>query len=196
MQTQFDEPTSEGTWLSISDLAAIKQVSRQSMHERVSRLEAQNLLTLRQQGRSKLVSLAQFDHVTRETTDVVRQSNGSAKSVPDADESSTKALSYSQARTAEYNAELKKMELEERQGKLIRVEAVTEAMTRCAEALVREIEQIATKADDLATAVAKDGTQGARGVLKGLARDLRENLARNMRILTDGSDGPADDTTE
>jgi len=142
------------------------------------------------------VSLAQFDHVTRETTDVVRQSNGSAKSVPDADESSTKALSYSQARTAEYNAELKKMELEERQGKLIRVEAVTEAMTRCAEALVREIEQIATKADDLATAVAKDGTQGARGVLKGLARDLRENLARNMRILTDGSDGPADDTTE
>lgn len=194
MQMQPDEPTTDGIWLSVSELAAAKGISRQSMHERIRRLEAQNLLTPRLSGRNKLVSLAQFDHVSRETTDLVRQSNGSAKPLPDTDTATTKALSYSQARKAEYDADIKKMELEERQGKLIRVEVITDAMTRCAEALVREIEQIPTKADDLATAVAKNGTQGARGLLKLLARDLRENLARNLRILTEADDDPDERT--
>jgi hypothetical protein len=54
---------------------------------------------------------------------------------------------------------------------------VERAMTRCAEVMVRAIDTLPRRAEDLAAAVAKDGVPGARAVLKQLAFDLRAKLA-------------------
>ena len=49
--------------------------------------------------------------------------------------------------------------------KLIPVEGVSRAMEACAGAIVRAIEQMPARAEEIAAAVAKDGAAGARGFL-------------------------------
>ena len=48
---------------------------------------------------------------------------------------------------------------------------------------MRVIDQMVTRADEVAASVAKDGVTGARGALKGIARDLRKRAAEEFAKL-------------
>ncbi len=180
MQSTHSSPEPAGLWMSVSELAKAKGVSRQSMHERVARLEQQGAITLRPgQGRAKLVNVAEFDRAAGETLDAVRALNGAAAAAAGP---ADPVLAKEQARRAAYDADLKQLDLEERLGKLIPVADVEDAMTTCAETMVRGIEQLPGRADELAAAVARDGAVGARTLLKIIARELRESLARALTL--------------
>jgi DNA-binding MarR family transcriptional regulator len=171
--------------VSLAELARLRGVSRQALAKRVDRLEARGALaTIRGQRGERMISIAQFDRATEETTDAVRAGNGAPA------ESSPK-LAHAQALRAGYAAEIARLDLDERLGRLLPIEDVERAMTACAEAMVRLIDQMPTRADDLAAAVARDGTQGARVFLREMARDLRARLAQEMRLL--GAAPSADD---
>jgi hypothetical protein len=58
-------------------------------------------------------------------------------------------LPREQARRASYDADLKKLKLEERLCTLIPVVEVQSAMTDCGNSMVRGIEQIATRSEDM-----------------------------------------------
>lgn len=179
----------DGLWVSVSDLAARKGVTKQTIAEKVARLEAQGLLSTRPgKGRAKLVNLAEFDRAIGETGDAIREmaaasARPSAAPMPVAPDGADPILAKEQARRVAYQADLAKLDLDERLGKLLPVEHVTAAMVRCAEALTRTLEQMPTRADDLAAAVAKEGVTGARAFLRAMARDMRALLAREMRLL-------------
>ena len=185
MQSTHSSPEPAGLWMSVSELAKAKGVSRQSMHERVARLEQQGAVTLKAgQGRARLINVAEFDRAAGESFDAVRSLNGTgvATTLASRVDGADPVLAREQARRAAYDADLKQLDLEERLGKLIPVEEVEQAMTTCAETMVRGIEQLPGRADDLAAAVARDGAAGARAALKVIARELRESLARALTL--------------
>lgn len=177
-----------GLWVTVSDLARQKGISKQAASKRIDRLESQGLLKTKPGERgAKLVNLAQFNKVTADTTDGIREINGKSAAgpseAPEEQGETRRALIDQQTRRAAYDADLKQLELEEKLGRLLPVEDVEQSMVRVAESMVRVIDQMPLRADELANAVAKEGSVGARGVLKAIARDLRDQLAKNLKIL-------------
>lgn len=179
----------EGYWLTISELAKLRGVDKGGLSRRIARLVELGLLATRPaKGGRKLVNVAEFDRVTEENTDAVRALNGATGGMNTGAPQSAPGdphLGREQARRAAYEADLKKLDLDERLGKLIPIEEARLAMERCAAEVVRVIDQMPAQAEDNAAAVAKDGTNGARNFLRQLARDQREALARAMSRLAE-----------
>jgi hypothetical protein len=168
-----------GLWLTVSDLARLLGVSKQAVSKRVNRLEALGAIkTWPGERGMKLVNVAEFDKASGRTGDAVRQRNGRAALRPV--NPNDLVLSEQQARRAAYDADLKKLELDERLGKVLAIDDVETAVTLIAEALVRKIDQLPSFADEVASAVARDGAQGARGILRKVALTLRTLLADEM----------------
>lgn len=183
-----------GYRVSVSELAKIKGVTKQTISERLARLVEQQLIEVRKRGREKTVSLAEWDTVTAETTDparlVARDLRG-GRSLDDdvadnisggkapADPTYTKELT----RKAGYDADLRKIDIDRQRGLLLEIGDVRVAMEECAAAIVRDIDQLPAYADDLAAAMSRAGVPGLRDALKAKAKQLRETLARSMSLL-------------
>ena len=120
-----------------------------------------------------LINVAEFDRATGEATDIVRATNGAPKGA----NGRSQIYSHEQARRAGYDADLKKLELDEKLRKLIPVEEVVLALHRVADVMVRVIDNLPSRADDVALAVAANGEAGARKALKTAAYDWRVALA-------------------
>ncbi|KAI93928.1 MarR family transcriptional regulator [Rhodomicrobium udaipurense JA643] len=198
------EPVGAGLWVSVSDLAARKGVTKQTISERVAKLVRDGLIETRPgPGRAKLVNLAAYDQAVGETGDAAKALGAVTKATIRAQEQGETApssggdhvLAREQARRAAYEADLAKLRLDEKLGRLLPIEDVEASMVRCAEALTRAFDQLPARADDLAAAVAKDGVNGARAFLKVVARDTRAVLAKEMRLLDkDEPDEPQEAT--
>lgn len=95
------------------------------------------------------------------------------------------APSLTSARTQSelYNAELRRLEFEQKIGRVLDVADVERAMQRWAEVAVREIDQLASRADDLAGAFTRAGVDGVRAALKEITRNMRATIEKNMRLL-------------
>lgn len=87
--------------------------------------------------------------------------------------------------TEVYHARLKQIEYEERIGHLVRVDDVVRSMERCAEVIVRDLDRIPLKAEDLAAVLAAEGVFGLRVALKNMVREVRRTLGDNMRLLAE-----------
>ncbi|WP_315701303.1 MULTISPECIES: hypothetical protein [unclassified Bradyrhizobium] len=180
-----DEPRLDldaGLWLSVSEIARQRGKSRQAIAKRVAELvEAGKLETRPGPNGTKLVHLAQFDRAVGETGDAFKEAAAETRAEIDATTPAcSPALRDHQARNAQYSADLRFLELEERLGRLVPVAEVKEAGQRAAEAIVRIVDRLPTFAEAIATATAKDGTQGARASLKDIARELRAAIADAM----------------
>jgi phage terminase Nu1 subunit (DNA packaging protein) len=186
-----------GLWLTVSELARQKGISKQAASKRIKALVAKSLIETRVGARgTKLVNLAQFDKVACDTTDGIRQLNGTL--ADDRSEQSDEGrrastLVIEQTRRAAYDADLKKLDLDERLGRLLPIEDVEHSMVRIAETMVRVIDQLPLRADEVANAIAKEGSVGARGILKTIARDLRDHLAKNLQLLSREAEPDEDD---
>jgi len=176
MTEQKDDYLSAGLWVSITQLAELKGVGKPWISERVKALESAGRIETKIEGRSKLVNLAQYDRAVGETGDAVKE-GAAATRADDGDAEKNPALRDHQARAAQYTADLKFLDLEERLGRLVPVAEVEDAAAKCAEATVRIIDRLPTYADAIAAAVGKDGPAGARAKLKEIARELRTGIA-------------------
>jgi DNA-binding IscR family transcriptional regulator len=64
----------DGLWLSISEIARLKGVSRQAIAKRIGSLTAHGLLDVQPgQNGSKLINLAQFDRAVGEVGDAIKE---------------------------------------------------------------------------------------------------------------------------
>lgn len=174
-------------WVSISELARLKGLGKAAISERVAGYIAKGLLSTRPgKGKVKLVNLAAFDRVAGETTDLAKVTGAetrrqhAAPIPPPPSDPLAPIYTAEQARHMAYKAESAKLDLEERQGKILLVADVTAAITLAGEALARAIDQMPSLADDLAAAVAQTGAAGARTLLKAKARETRELMAREL----------------
>ncbi len=113
-------------------------------------------------------------------------------------EVSRQAPGLTQARTATevYKARLAELDYNERLGKLRPVEQIEMGAQRCAETMLRAIEGIVGRADDLAAQVTKEGVSGARAALRVIVRDLRGVASREFARLASGELGEMTDEDE
>ncbi len=182
MMSQTPDTTpaaAEGLWVSVSALAGLKNVTKQTVSEKVARLVADGKIEVRPgKGKAKLINVAAYDRALGETTDLAREQG--AQTRRDADPAASPrdpTFTKHQADRAGYEAELKRLDLEERLGRLRTVADIEDAAVKCGETVVRLIEQLVLSADEIAAAVAKDGVTGARASLKTIQFELRTKIA-------------------
>lgn len=180
---EIDPNTPDAAWVSISELARLKGLSKAAVSERVRGLvDKGQLATKPGKGKVVLVNLAAFDRAIGETTDLAKAAGAETRRLAGAPVRDDAAPIYTaeQARHMAYKAESARLDLEERQGKILLVAEVAAAITAAGEAIARAIEQLPTMADDVAAGVAQAGAAGARTALKAKARDLRDLVAKEL----------------
>lgn len=176
-------PSSDGLWLSVSDIARQRNRSRQAISKRVAELEAEGLIETRQgEGGTKLVNLAQFNIAVGETGDAVKESAAEtrAENIADAAAPAPAApapLRDAQTRKTQYEADLREIELKVKLGEYVPLAEVIEGQQRAAEVIIRVIERKSARAAEIAAAVSKDGEAGARAKLRDIAREERQIIA-------------------
>lgn len=174
-----------GHWISVAELARLKNIARQSAGERVDRLENEGKITVKRDGRSKMINLAEYNFAVGEVGDASKEAGAATKAISDADDGPAPNNHFRDAQTREkqYAADLKYLELNERLGKLVPADEVEAAAIKAAEDIISLIDRIAGQAEAVAAAVAKDGATGARTKLKEIARDVRQGIATAMAKL-------------
>ncbi len=180
---------SDGLWATISELARLRGVDKAAISRRVTRLEAQGLLQTRHgKGGTKLVNVAAFDRATEETTDAIRELNGAqaaASAVLAPVMPGDPILAREQARRDAYSADLSKLDLDERLGKLMPVEDHFRILDSIYDPIVRMIDQMPDRADEMEAAEARDGAAGRRNFLRRLALAQREAIDKAMSALAE-----------
>lgn len=180
----------EGYWLSVSGLARQRGVDKAAISRRLARYEAQGLMKSRLgKGGVKLINVAEFDRAAGEATDAVRELNGSGAGAPAmgiAAAPGDPILAREQARRASYDADLKKLELEERLGELIPVGDVREAIAALGETFVRALDQMPSRAEEGFAEATKGGLAGFRIFLRSLANGVRDTVERDLKALAFG----------
>jgi DNA-binding IscR family transcriptional regulator len=168
-----------GLWLSVSEIARQKDKSRQAIAKRVDSLVEAGLLETRPgPGGTKLVNLAQFDRAVGEVGDAFKESAAETRAEIEIDTSpASPALRDHQSRAAQYTADLKFLDLEERLGRLVPIEEAKIGGIKIGEAVVRIIGRLPTYAEAMTAIAVKDGVQGSRGLFKDIERDLRVAIA-------------------
>jgi DNA-binding MarR family transcriptional regulator len=197
----IDRAESPAGFATISQLGRLRGVDKAAISRRVARLEAQGLLKSQRGARgTKIVNIAEFDRAAGEATDAIRELNGRgagatqsglARGDGTAIEPADPILSREQARRASYDADMKKLDLEERLGQLVSVDRVQRAFADCAQIVAQAAGQMVGRAEENAAAVAKDGVQGARAWLKRATHDLCEAVARSATLLADEAQSDA-----
>jgi biotin operon repressor len=171
-----------GLWLSISDIAEQKGKSRQAVHKRVVALEADGKVETRQgPNGTKLVNLAQFDRAVGETGDAFKEAAAETRSeIESNSEPSSPVLRDHQSRAAQYSADLKYLDLEERLGRVVPVEEAKEGGIKIGEAVVKILGRLPSYAEQMTAAAVKDGVAASRALLKDIERDLRMAVAAEL----------------
>jgi biotin operon repressor len=171
-----------GLWLSISDIAEQKGKSRQAVHKRVAALEADGKLETRPgPNGTKLVNLAQFDRAVGETGDAFKEAAAETRSEAESNsEPSSPVLRDHQSRAAQYSADLKYLDLEERLGRLVPIDEAKEGGIKIGETVVKILGRLPSYAEQMTAAAVKDGVQAARALLKDIERDLRMAVAAEL----------------
>jgi len=197
-------PAPADVWLSISDLAGLKGVTKQAISNKVTRFETEGLISTRPgAGRAKMVNVAEYERAARDAShplkqlaaDMVRERRAAVDAQicastpeiaarPDGDvaasPSAVPALTEAQTRKAVAEAELKRLDLAERRALLAPIAGPrgSEAtIARIVNALLRSMERIPGKCDEVVAAVLKDGAHGARRLLQQLVTKAREEAA-------------------
>lgn len=151
------------------------------------------------EGKERRIDLAAADLALGETIErvVAREQesdddadDGQGHSGGGAGDGAGAGLTKAKTASAFYQANLARLQFEEKTGKLVSRADLELSMQRAAEALGRDIDQIAARADDIATAFTRGGVDGVRSFLKALTREIRATISRNMRLLEQSESEP------
>jgi DNA-binding MarR family transcriptional regulator len=181
-------------WLNISELAALRGRNKAAVSRRVARMERDGLLRSRKgPGGQKLVNVEEFTRLADTEIDAVNEANGIlAGAEPDP------ILHKEQARKTRIAADLAQIELDRQLGLLVAIEDVQSAARAAAERLRRGVEQMGSRAEDVAAgqtspfaaallAALRADPAGARIFFRALARSQLLELS-TMALAFDADD--------
>jgi hypothetical protein len=103
--------------------------------------------------------------------------------------SQTSGLTSAKTATEVYRARLAQLEYNERVGKLRPIEQTEIGAQRCGEVMLRAIESMVGRAEELHARSTKEGVAGTRAALRLMVRDLRGVIAREFSKLASGELG-------
>lgn len=188
-----DIANTDAGWVSCAELAQRKGKSRQAITKRVNALEREGRISTRRNGRARLVNMAEYDTAVGEVGDSIKEAAAdTAKENGKPASPENFALRTAQADRAVYEAQLKAIDLAERQSKILPIDGphgIHAAATRMGEKLAADINGMGRYADELTEAATSKGVAGVRQTLKRISAEIRKNLAASMMTLT--SEGQA-----
>jgi hypothetical protein len=133
----------------------------------------------------KLISAAEADRArgqSRTRVNVADDEAASASRGAPARDQGQPNLTRARTASEAHRAQLLRLDLEERRGKLMRVSKVEDALAFAGEKIVRIIDQLPMDADDLATAVARGSVPALRLAMKEIARRMRTAIADSLSL--------------
>ncbi len=117
MEADREDIPSDAVWMTVAELARVKGVKRQSLSERIDRIERDGAVVTKRNGRSRLVDVAAYDRAVGQIGDAFRE-QATATRMNDGGSASPK-LRDAQTDKLNYEARLKALDLAERTGKLV-----------------------------------------------------------------------------
>jgi DNA-binding Lrp family transcriptional regulator len=177
-------------WLSMSELARQKGIKRQSLHERINRLERDGLIVSRRKGRSRHIDVAAYDRAVGQVGDEFKEQ--SADTRRDEPLTNSPKLRDAQADKAVYDARLKALDYGERIGNLVprRGEhGIETALIKISEVILLDMGDPINWASDMMEA-ARKSEHDLRRLLRQRVHELREKIAK--RLLTLASEAESD----
>jgi DNA-binding MarR family transcriptional regulator len=161
-------------WASITALAELKGRNKAAISRSVARLEAAGLLRARRGPKGeKLVNIEVFDRLRESHGDAVQEMNGLRASA-DADP----ILAREQAKRAAADAEMKRMDLEERRGRIISADHAERFVDTCSANAPTVLWRLPGLVDEIVAIATKDGVPAARTFVKGHIRAAITEVAR------------------
>ena len=160
---------------SIGEIAKRDGISKQAVAKKVAKLIEQHDLPVRRDGRGRvaLVSVAHFDHhlglFANSAKTPVRPDG---KPTLD-NESRDEALRQS----AWLDLDRARLKHLKEAGELLRADRQRDAMMVAGRTIQSEVNRLSNRADDLATAVAKSGSHGARLLLRQISVEINTKIA-------------------
>jgi DNA-binding Lrp family transcriptional regulator len=186
----IDVSSEGGPWLSITELAELKGVSKPTISEKVARLERdKGLITRNGAGGTKLVDVAQYDRLVGETSDLTklhaassaraRRADGATEAAPPGESTWSEA----QKRKTQYDAALKSLEYGERSRQLVATDGVKSVIEKILEPQLGAIDALVLRADEITAAAARDGVAGVRQILRDAIFKLKAACSAAWREL-------------
>jgi hypothetical protein len=168
----------------VQQIAERDQISKQAVSSRARRLMAESGLYVETDSRGRITRLnvVQYDSLRQRFGDAAKAKAPKPKAaapMPAAD-----SRDEAMRRQAWIEAERARLSLDELTGKLVRVAAVADAVATCGDKIAEILDRLPNVADDLAAAVARDGSHGLRQALGGEAHRLRAEIANALRAVT------------
>jgi len=136
------EAMPEGHWVSVSDLAKLKGISRQTASEKVARLESEGRLSTRKNGRLRMVELATYDRLVGQVGDAAREIGAATKKSVDETSGNGGALRDAQTEKAKYETRLKALDFAERSGQVVPIKGehgIEAALIKVCDYIVRDL---------------------------------------------------------
>lgn len=175
---------------SAAEYARARGISRQAVHKLID----QGKIPARRDGRNVTIDFAAADRARNDSRARAVVDDALSGADEDADEEEAPAAAASPARpqsslnavaTREkfYRSELLKMEVAEREGRLLPREALVLAANEASRAIGRDIDQLAAFADEITSVALARGVAGVREILRERARQMRVGMARHLATL-------------
>jgi hypothetical protein len=177
-----------GVWLQIAELARRKGVSKQAVAKRVNKLVEEGKLTVRSDGRKRLVELATYDRIVGQVGDGFKEQ--AAATVRESREPTTGAepdpqqsgLRDAQTLRAKYEANLKALDFAERTGQVVPLKGehgIEGALIKVSDQVVRHLGQPMQWVDEIMEASRK-GEPQLRRLLRSKVAELRRAIAEDL----------------
>lgn len=168
--------------LSLKAIAERDNVSRQAISKQVARLVEQHGLEVTRDGRGRVcaVNIVHFDDLRRRFGDATKVTTGGATDRPPQPEpgresGSDATLDGARRIKLVHETELMRLRLAEERGQLVRMDLMTEALTRLAEEIGRTVDLL--QHTDTIAAAAGRGLHELRITLKRLTTQTRTAIA-------------------
>jgi DNA-binding transcriptional ArsR family regulator len=180
---QHSLPIDGGLWITVAELAHRKGLTRQTVAERVNRLEEEGRISTRREGRSRLVELAAYDRAVGAVGDAAKEIGAQTKR----DEGNTEnsGLRDAQTERAKYEARLKALDFAERSGLVIPVKGengIEGALIKICDQVLRDLGTPMQWVDDLMDASRK-GEPHLRRVIRTKIAEQRKLVAEHLMAL-------------
>jgi hypothetical protein len=174
-------------WVTVAELADSRGVTVQSVHQALKRWAKLGApVSTRKKGHEIAINLREYEKRRGEVgslpnasgQETVRLRNQDAPEPPGgADTIPIVSYGAAQARKTTYDAELKKLDLEQQLGRLVETSAVAASAEMAAATMAGLIERLHMRAEEIYSAGQRDGLVGVRTALKIVRRDLMSKIA-------------------
>lgn len=176
------ETMPDGHWVSVSELAKMKGISRQTASEKVSRLEKEGRLSTRMNGRLRMVELATYDRLVGQVGDAAREIGAATKKTTDDASGNGGALRDAQTEKAKYETRLKALDFAERSGQVVPLKGehgIEGALIKVCDQVVRDLGAPMQWIDEMMEASRK-GEPHLRRLIRTKIGEMRKTVAEHL----------------